>query len=67
MRISAFTLNLQKKYGVIIYIYVDDLLFTSDDKAMLTEFKNSMLKAFDMTDLGSNKILPWYTSNVKGW
>ena len=37
---------------IIVSIYVDDLLFTSDDKSMLSEFKSYMLKEFDMIDLG---------------
>lgn len=33
-------------------IYVDDLLFTSDDEELLNEFKRNMKDEFDMTDLG---------------
>ena len=36
---------------LIISLYVDDLIFTGNDKLMFTEFKNSMKHEFDMTDL----------------
>jgi hypothetical protein len=35
-----------------VSIYVDDLIFTGNDEVMLSDFKNSMLREFDMTDLG---------------
>ena len=38
--------------GRIIIVSVDDLIFTRNDEAMLSEFKNSMLREFDMTNLG---------------
>ena len=38
--------------GRIIIVSVDDLIFTGNDEAMLSEFKNSMLREFDMTNLG---------------
>ena len=50
---TLFTKKSSSGKILIVSIYVDDLLFTGDDKAMLTEFKLSMLKEFDMTDLGS--------------
>lgn len=37
---------------MIVSVYVDDLLFTGNDVQMLEEFKYSMKKEFDMTDLG---------------
>jgi len=33
-------------------VYVDDLIFTGDDAHMLSEFKSSMMREFDMSDLG---------------
>ena len=33
-------------------IYVDHLLFTSNDDELLNEFKRSMMDEFAMTDLG---------------
>ena len=41
-----------KKYNILIVsIYVDDLFFTSNDETLREEFKCSMKKEFDMTDL----------------
>lgn len=37
---------------LIVILYVDDLIFTGNDKKMFEEFKSSMQKEFDMTDLG---------------
>ena len=37
---------------MIVSIYVDDLIYTSNDEDMISGFKNSMMKVFDMTDLG---------------
>ena len=41
---------------IIVSIYVDDLIFTGDDDAILTDFKRSMLREFDMSDLGSMRF-----------
>ncbi|XP_015573326.1 uncharacterized mitochondrial protein AtMg00810-like [Ricinus communis] len=40
---------------LIISVYVDDLIYTSDSEYMLEEFKASMMKTFEMTDLGLMK------------
>jgi hypothetical protein len=37
---------------IIIVSVVDDLIFTGDDENMLSEFKSSMMREFDMSDLG---------------
>jgi len=37
---------------LIVSLYVDDLIFTGNDEAMFNEFKSSMVREFDMTDLG---------------
>ncbi|GJR46734.1 retrovirus-related pol polyprotein from transposon TNT 1-94 [Tanacetum coccineum] len=37
---------------LIVCIYVDDLIFTGNDKQMYVQFKTSMMNEFDMTDLG---------------
>ena len=39
----------------MVSIYVYYLLFTGDDEELLEEFKRSMKKNFDMTDLGQMK------------
>ena len=37
-------------------IYVDDLIFTGNDKEKFDEFKSSMKDEFDMTNLGRMKF-----------
>lgn len=37
---------------MIVSLYVDDHIFTGNDKGMFEKFKESMKKEFDMTDLG---------------
>ncbi|KAM1556843.1 hypothetical protein PS2_040150 [Malus domestica] len=37
---------------LIACLYVDDLIFTGNDKMMFEQFKKSMMVEFDMTDLG---------------
>ncbi|KZV39334.1 retrovirus-related Pol polyprotein from transposon TNT 1-94 [Dorcoceras hygrometricum] len=47
-----------KRHGgkiLIVSIYVDDLIYTGDDKDLMIEFKTSMMQTFDMTDLGKMK------------
>ena len=36
-------------------LYVDDLIFTGNDEDMFKNFKESMKKEFDMSDLGRMK------------
>ena len=40
---------------MIVNVYVDDLIYTGDDEIMISEFKGSMMKEFDMLDLGKMK------------
>lgn len=40
----------------MISIYVDDLMITSEDSLVVQEIKNSMLKVFEMSDLGQMKF-----------
>lgn len=52
---NLFTkVNKQGKH-LIISLYVDDLIYTGDDENMMVEFKESMIKEFDMIDLGKMK------------
>ncbi|XP_056173615.1 uncharacterized mitochondrial protein AtMg00810-like [Syzygium oleosum] len=37
---------------LIVYLYVDDLIFTGNCDAMFKEFKKSMMDEFEMSDLG---------------
>ncbi|XP_058771914.1 uncharacterized mitochondrial protein AtMg00810-like [Vicia villosa] len=38
--------------ALIVSLYVDDLIYTGNDEAMLKEFKQSMIEEFEMSDLG---------------
>lgn len=40
---------------LIVSLYVDDLIFTSNDLIMMQSFKTSMKREFEMTDLGEMK------------
>ncbi|KAL4017383.1 hypothetical protein IC575_020935 [Cucumis melo] len=37
---------------LIVSLYIDDLLFTGNDKFLCDDFKNSMRKEFEMSDMG---------------
>ena len=37
---------------LVVSLYVDDLIFTGNNLDLLDEFKLSMMKDFEMTDLG---------------
>ena len=37
---------------LVVCLYVDDLIYMGNDSSMFIEFKNSMMKEFDMIDLG---------------
>lgn len=37
---------------LIVSVYFDDLIFIRNDELVLNEFKQSMKREFDMTDLG---------------
>ncbi|XP_028965011.1 uncharacterized mitochondrial protein AtMg00810-like [Malus domestica] len=37
---------------LIVSIYVDDVVYTGDDDAMIAEFKEEMMERYEMTDLG---------------
>ena len=41
---------------IIVSVYVDDLIFTGNDEVMMSEFKSSMLREFDMSDLGKMRF-----------
>lgn len=56
---SEPTLFFKNKDGgkiLIVSVYVDDLLYTGNDELMLTNFKNSMQKEFEMSDLGKMRF-----------
>ena len=54
---SEHTLFTKTKGGkiLIVSLYVDDLIFTGNDRAMCDEFKKSMMMEFEMSDLGKMK------------
>lgn len=57
--ISEHTLFVKQNSGgkiLIVSVYVDDLIYTGDDEQMMLEFKESMMKVFDMTDLGKMRF-----------
>lgn len=37
---------------IIVCLYVDDIIYFSSSQKLLNEFKASMMKQFEMTDLG---------------
>lgn len=36
---------------LVVFLYIDDLIYMGDDKSMFNEFKKSMMKEFNMTYL----------------
>jgi Reverse transcriptase (RNA-dependent DNA polymerase) len=36
---------------LVVSLYVDDLIFIGNDKKMMHEFKNDMMKKYEMNDL----------------
>ena len=42
----------QGQYHLIVSLYVDDLIYTGNNLEMIKEFKEDMMKTFEMTDLG---------------
>lgn len=40
----------------MVSLYVDDLIFTGNDELMCVEFKSSMQREFEMTDMGKMKF-----------
>ena len=52
---TLFTKTGREGKILIVSLYVDDLIFTGNDELMFLEFKKSMVREFDMTDLGKMK------------
>lgn len=52
--LSKSTLYVKHKENnlLIVSLYVDDMLVTGDDTRLVEEFKQEMMQAFEMTDLG---------------
>lgn len=49
---TLFTKTKEGSKLLIVSLYVDDLIYTGNDRIMCEEFKNSMMVEFDMSDLG---------------
>jgi len=49
---TLFTKKERETNVLIVNLYVDDLIFTGSSKKMFEEFKRSMKREFEMTDLG---------------
>ena len=50
---------------LIVSLYVDDLIFTGNNEGMFKGFKDSMMKEFDMLDLGRMKYILGGGSDTK--
>ena len=53
---TLFTKRNREGKIIIVSVYVDDLIFTGNCEFMMSEFKNSMLREFDMSDLGKMRF-----------
>jgi hypothetical protein len=53
---TLFTKRSKEGEIIIVSVYVDDLIFTGNDEVMMSEFKSSMLREFDMSDLGKMRL-----------
>ena len=49
---TLFVKQISRGKILIVSVYVNDLIFTRNDEQVMLEFKKSMMKVFDMTDLG---------------
>lgn len=52
---TLFTKTSDKGSMLIVSLYVDDLIFTGNSECMFKGFKDSMMREFDMSDLGRMK------------
>lgn len=52
MEHTLFVKTGEQGHILIVSLYVDDLIFTGNCESLILEFKESMKKNFDMTDLG---------------
>ena len=53
---TLFTKRSKEGKILIVSVYVDDLIYTGDDEKMMSSFKFSMMRVFEMTDLGKMKF-----------
>ena len=50
--ISVYTLNFIKDYGVLVCLYVDDILIFETNMTGIVEIKKYLTSMFKMQDLG---------------
>ena len=65
---SEANLYVKKEHGsiIIVYLNMDDLLFTGNDVKMVQKFRQDMMQAYEMSDLGLlNYFLGIEVSQVK--
>lgn len=53
---TLFTKRSREGKFFTVSVYVDDLIFTGNDEVMMSKFKSSMLREFDMSDLGKMRF-----------
>lgn len=53
---TLFTKTNSKGKILVVSVYVDDLIYTADDEVVMSDFKQSMMKEFDMSDLGAMRF-----------
>lgn len=49
---TLFIHSRSNEKNFIVYLYVDDFIYTGNDHPMFEDFKQSMMKEFEMSDLG---------------
>ena len=51
-KLTLYTKYRDDKKILLVCLYVDDLIYISNDRAILNDFKISKINEFDMTNLG---------------
>jgi len=54
---ALYTKKEKNRDFLLVCLYVDDLIFTKNNVRMIQEFKDSMIREFEMTDIG---IMSYY-------
>lgn len=49
---TLYTKNQGNSDTLIVSLYVDDLIYTGNNKKMIRDFKEDMMRTFEMSDLG---------------
>jgi Reverse transcriptase (RNA-dependent DNA polymerase) len=61
----ALYLVVQKDDILFVALYVDNLIFTGNNRDMIEKFKLEMIKEFEMTDLGLISYFFWVRSEIR--